>query len=180
MEVDGPILKLYFDDMEAPVLEYADPDAWMYGGIGFRSNTTSVTFRNLSLHCTTCPVYGEVRVVDHTLWLTPDQTHYEIVLPFGVMHPPHLQAWTRGHGPETGVIVPDARIEVIQASSIPGEARILVFDREAACSMKPWSLSPRSRSPPSTSTCRAERSRGKVGGGSGGRRPSYRRSQRPR
>ncbi len=50
VEAKGPSLKVYLDDLETPILEYTDPDAWMHGAVGLRTNTTRVAFRNLRLH----------------------------------------------------------------------------------------------------------------------------------
>lgn len=130
VKAEGPFLKIYLDDLERPVIEYADPDAWMYGAVGLRANTTNITFRNFVLDCTTCPVYGRLNVAGHSFWLTPNRERYEVVLPFGVTTPPPVEATTLGPGAGVDVIALDARIEVIQATSVPGEAHIRVWDPE--------------------------------------------------
>src|SRR5690606_17088649 len=50
VEAKGPSLKVYLDNLETPILEYTDPDAWMHGAVGLRTNTTRVAFRNLRLY----------------------------------------------------------------------------------------------------------------------------------
>lgn len=131
-EAKGSHLKVYLDDLETPVLEYTDPDAWMYGAVGLRTNVTHVAFRNLALHCVTCPAYAKVTVGDHAFWLTPHQERYKIVLPFGVTAPPAVETAVQSPDPGVDVIAPHARIEVIEAQAVPGDARVRVWDQDGA------------------------------------------------
>ena len=128
-EAKGSHLKVYLDDLETPVLEYTIPTLGCTGQWAL-TNVTHVAFRNLALHCVTCPAYAKVTVGDHTFWLTPHQERYKIVLPFGVTAPPAVETAVQSPDPGVDIIAPHARIEVIEAQAVPGDARVRVWDQD--------------------------------------------------
>lgn len=130
VEARGPVLKVYVDDSPAPLIEYADPDGWMYGAVGLRSTTTRVAFRNVSVRCDACPVYAKLDAGGTELWLSPYAGRYDVVLPFGAVTAPEVRVMDPGAGVQ--LVDPGARIDIDQATSIPGEARVRVIGEDGA------------------------------------------------
>lgn len=126
IEAVGPVLRVYANGSPEPVIEYADPDAYMHGAVGLRANTGRVAFRNFSVRCGSCSVFARLKADGYTFWLSPHVSRYDIVLPFGAVHPPEIRTAEPDPDEPVDLLDPGARVEVVQASSIPGEARVRV------------------------------------------------------
>ena len=49
VEAQGSDIRVFFDGSSEPILEYYDPDAFMFGQVGLRSKKTNAFFRNFSV-----------------------------------------------------------------------------------------------------------------------------------
>ena len=49
VEAQGSDVRVFFDGSSEPILEYYDPDAFMFGQVGLRSKKTNAFFRNFSV-----------------------------------------------------------------------------------------------------------------------------------
>lgn len=126
VEVVEHTIRIFWNDMENPVIEYTDSDALMHGSVGFRSNTAGVLFRNFSAECISCPIYGAFQLGDRRIAIHPGISRYTLELPFHSTEPPQVQLLPPDDLPQDALIDPNARIHIIPAQSIPGQMKLQV------------------------------------------------------
>jgi xylan 1,4-beta-xylosidase len=129
VEVTAGQIRAYWQGMEQPLLEYVDPQAFMSGAVGFRTDRSDAVFKNLTVQCASCSVYGQMQVADQRVWILPQIAQYHLTLPFGTYTDLPITFPSLSGDAPVHLLDPQARFLVTPPDTLPGVAYVQVLDK---------------------------------------------------